>query len=211
MCYICLRSRRGTSAARLLIVAMKRLKRLARLTRRGRAPTVADVPLLAERVSDLTDPRLWPNAVELATGLAKSPSTVRDALSNYARQSRRVGRERRYPWPVAFELSQFYSVPLPELSQWAYSFLEGAAQELGADPRDLQELYRSVLGQWERWHEAEIVVTPEMIRRLREPHRLSPDVVKAELELAAPEAMSPFAPPRTIPRALWDHARSTSA
>lgn len=189
---------------------MRRLQRVTRLTRPRARPSVRRVPV-AERVHNLADPRLWPNAVQIAEGLGRPVSTVRDALANYLKVSRSVGRERRYPWTVTFELARIYAVPIDELTAWAHSFLEGVARERDFDPRDLYELYGTVRAQWER-EPREPNVTSEMVRRLTPRTRPHAAVIEAEQRLAEAHETAAIAPtgPRSISREVWEQARSSS-
>lgn len=190
---------------------MARLGRMARLTRRGSRTTVPRVPVLAgERVSSLADPRLWPNAVEIASGLGRPESTVRDALAHFLRLSRTVGRERHYPWTVAFELARVYAVPLDEVTGWAHAFLETVAHEREVDPRDLFDLYATVLAQWRKSAEQPTPSTKPTRHAMR---RLDPDVVRAEraLQDTEDEFRAPPSGPTSVSRAEWEQAKASSA
>lgn len=191
---------------------MTRKTRLPRLTRRQSRHTVRSVAVLTgERVSNLADPRLWPNAVQIARGLSRPESTVRDALGYFLRLSRAVGRERRYPWPVTFELAHAYAVPPEELSAWAIGFLEAVARERDIDPRDLFDLYRSALDQWRRGMEQPSVShSPWRPRHVR---RLSEDVVSAERAVIQAEGEPQVPPPgpQSVPLTEWEQARANSA
>lgn len=193
-----------------------RMVRKTRLTRERAASTVRqedqEVPAVAERLSE-ADARIWLNALEIAQGLRKPPSTVYSALGGFLRYSRRVGRERRYPWVVAFELCRAYAIPVDEFSEAARSFLEMRARDRDADPRDLFSLYYLVLRRWLDVGLEEVPVTPEMIRRLHLPPRpRDPEVIRAARAIQeseeTPQRM--VVGPRRIPASAWEQAASES-
>src|SRR6266550_329233 len=98
---------------------------------------------IAEKVSgaDVGDVRVWLNANEIASGLRRAPSTVYDVLAELSDHSKRVGRERRYAWEVAFDLARRYAVPFDELSIGVHPALEERARTVGADEEGLWKLF----------------------------------------------------------------------
>jgi len=105
---------------------------------------------IAEKVSgaDVGDVRVWLNANEIASGLRRAPSTVYDVLAELSDNSKRVGRERRYAWNVAFHLARRYAVPFDELAIGVRSALEERARTVGADEEELWKLFAQAYRTW---------------------------------------------------------------
>jgi hypothetical protein len=95
-----------------------------------------------------TDARLWLNAHEIASGLRRPPTTIYDALADLSNHSKRVGRERRYAWDVAFQLADRYAVPFAELAEGVGAALEERARALGADREELWKLFTDTFRAW---------------------------------------------------------------
>lgn len=102
---------------------------------------------VAEPISE-ADPRLWLNARDIAEAVGRAESTIYDALDGFTTWSRSVGRERRYPWMVSCQLAYRYAVPVSELYGRCASVLDRRASEVGADPKDVRNLFLLVCNSW---------------------------------------------------------------